>query len=536
MHHIAKHILKMPTDAGHKGILLGLILLVCIFSPLAQVGSSSDQDKTNWPMHQHNAARTGQSPNLGISSTPRLLWQKRLPIDSPRDPIKGMITGPDGTLYILFCAQLFAVNPVDGSIKWQHTIPGGTIGTPAIGDNGLIYLGHGGNFLALTNNGEVAWQGNVGYEPFRSSPAIAEDGNVYFTHGALWSLTPDGYVQWVYPFDFYGGVPPAVGPDGTIYSGSYLPGLYAFHPDGSVKWVSYEVTPLGLSVGKDGTVYVGSGGSTMQSFTVSALNPNGALKWTFQADAFSGSEYVSTRVEDMSVSPDGTIYFIPSVTTSGTFTPELYAVNTEGSLKWKVAFPSLHDWVPFGASPPILDRAGQVYACAVSGLCYGVAPDGHILWEYAPLFYGEINPVYASPLIASDGRMFILNSGGVIHALIDPTVVPLLSVSPASISLQAESGTGTVTRSLQISSTVYPITWTAAITPPVTWISLPITQGITPGPLEVSVLLDSLEKRAYPYSASIQINSDDDKVANVPMMIPIEVFVGNRAHLPIIIK
>jgi len=179
-------------------------------------------------MHQHDAARTGQSPRFGISSTPQVLWQSRLPVDNPADPVKGMITGPDGTLYIRFCGQLFAVSPLDGSIKWKHMMPGTVSTTPAIGDNRLIYLGQDDSFFVLTDAGEVVRQWGFGYTPYYSSPAIAEDGSVYFTHGALWSLTSDGYVRWIYPFDFYGGVPPAIGPDGTIYSGDGLLGLYAF--------------------------------------------------------------------------------------------------------------------------------------------------------------------------------------------------------------------------------------------------------------------------------------------------------------------
>ena len=53
---------------------------------------------------------------------------------------------------------------------------------------------------------------------------------------------------------------PAIGADGTIYVGSRDKKLYAFNPDGNVKWIfetgdAIESSP---SIDVDGTIYIGS--------------------------------------------------------------------------------------------------------------------------------------------------------------------------------------------------------------------------------------------------------------------------------------
>jgi outer membrane protein assembly factor BamB len=54
---------------------------------------------------------------------------------------------------------------------------------------------------------------------------------------------------------------PAIGADGTIYAGAMDSGLYAFEPNGKVKWF-YRIGDLSTSspaIGSDGTIYIGSG-------------------------------------------------------------------------------------------------------------------------------------------------------------------------------------------------------------------------------------------------------------------------------------
>jgi hypothetical protein len=94
---------------------------------------------------------------------------------------------PDGTLAILSDKGL-AILSDNGSLRW--TLGGiaydggrdssGTGGglSPAIGQDGTIYIGSGNSFYAITTEGELKWRTTVDSEII-SSPAIGQDGTVY---------------------------------------------------------------------------------------------------------------------------------------------------------------------------------------------------------------------------------------------------------------------------------------------------------------------------------------------------------------------
>lgn len=107
------------------------------------------------------------------------------------------VIGPDGTIYartsecshfgsLEGCIEnLYAVNP-DGTKKWLFTSLANEYSesSPAIGTNGVIYIGSGSNkFYAINPDGTKKWdfQTNSAIDSIRSSPALASDGTVYFS-------------------------------------------------------------------------------------------------------------------------------------------------------------------------------------------------------------------------------------------------------------------------------------------------------------------------------------------------------------------
>ncbi|MBN2355904.1 PQQ-like beta-propeller repeat protein, partial [candidate division KSB1 bacterium] len=69
-----------------------------------------------------------------------------------------------------------------------------------------------------------------------------------------------GSLKWTFAVDDAVESSPAIGPDGTIYFGSYDTKLYALNPNGSQKWSFQTDAEIFTSpaIGMDGTIYFGS--------------------------------------------------------------------------------------------------------------------------------------------------------------------------------------------------------------------------------------------------------------------------------------
>ncbi len=287
-----------------------------------------------------------------------------------------------------------------GAIRWRFKGNNDSRSIPAVAPDGTIYWGYSDYFVALTPAGELKWRSaNLsGNYVFGSSPVVANDGSVYFNHDALFSTSSDGEIRWVFPYKWFEHSSPAIDADGIIYVGSSYSGFQAWNPDGQLKW---EIPGAwgDPSIGADGTIYM----QTYRSRLL-AYDPNGTLLWTFLTDE---SSIPSSGIgAPPAVGPDGTLYFGSWATSR----PEeieythIYAVNPDGSLKWKLPIYHPQDagagvWVP-----PVLDRNGNVYVYGVNKSCYGIDPEGDLLWEFPiPAWHHII------PFIASDGEMLILD-------------------------------------------------------------------------------------------------------------------------------
>ncbi|MEM3648314.1 MAG: serine/threonine protein kinase, partial [Thermoproteota archaeon] len=109
----------------------------------------------------------------------------------------------------------------------------------------------------------LKWKTGLDTHDLTASPAIGDDGTVYFTFEEnFFAVSPDGTGKWSYlfwdkPGDTVFDPSPAIGGDGTIYLGGDR--LRAFDPNGSLKWEygrgrsNIDISPV---VGGDGIVYV----------------------------------------------------------------------------------------------------------------------------------------------------------------------------------------------------------------------------------------------------------------------------------------
>ncbi|WP_068345874.1 outer membrane protein assembly factor BamB family protein [Kosmotoga arenicorallina] len=264
--------------------------------------------------------------------------------------------------------------------KWKYQTGYRTISSPAIGNDGTVYVGSRDNYLhAINPDGTVKWKFEAS-DDVDSSPAIGNDGTIYIGSydGHLYAVSPEGTQVW--KFEFSGAVnsSPAIGPDGTIYIGSLDNNLYAINPDGTKKW-SFATSggvDSSPSIGADGTIYVGS-----NDFNLYAISPDGTLVWIFQTGNLVHSS--------PAIGSDGTIYV-------GSYDGKLYAINPDGTKKWEFR---TGDRI---YSSPAIGVDSTIYIGSLDGKLYAINPDGTKKWEFSVSDF-----IYSSPAIGADGTIYV---------------------------------------------------------------------------------------------------------------------------------
>jgi outer membrane protein assembly factor BamB len=262
--------------------------------------------------------------------------------------------------------------------------------------------------------------------------AIGSDGTSYFCtrDGYLCAYKSDGTQKWTYLVGQEIGSKPAIGPDGTIYVVGYAYGnLYAFRPDGSLKWANgLTLTNTTASVGSDCTVYVGTDSALV------AVNPDGSIKWSCKTGE------ATAQLSTPAIGPDGTIFAcgvdgkvfainpdgtqiwvyssglylvgsVPSIGSDGTIyisTPNppsscLISISSAGILNWTFALGSF-------PSNPGIGPDGTIYVCGHSGLLYALNPDGSTKWQIS-----TSGIMHAAPQFNREG-MICVGSGNTITA------------------------------------------------------------------------------------------------------------------------
>jgi outer membrane protein assembly factor BamB len=129
-------------------------------------------------------------------------------------------------------------------------------------------------------------------------------------------------------------------------------------------------------------------------FTVGLLSAqeNGTVKWTFSTG---DNIYCIPAIAE-----DGTIY-LPS------YDKYLYALNSDGALKWKFHALEDHDWECFLGTPPAVASDGTIFFADNSfGIIFALNPDGTEKWR-RDMTEGVIK---APPSIAPDGSIILVTS------------------------------------------------------------------------------------------------------------------------------
>jgi outer membrane protein assembly factor BamB len=338
---------------------------------------------SSWPMFHHDTRHTGRSPYGPVGTWPSIKWKFRmegLTVSSPA-------LDENGTIYIGardFHKSFFAINQ-NGTEKWRFDAGDWVDSSPVLSADGTVYFGSlNGNLNALNLNGSIKWIRSIGEGWVYSSPAIGTDGTIYaasVNSNRLVAVYPNGTIRWCFYAEFLIYCSPAIADDGTIYIGSNDGYMYAVYPNGTLKWKFYAGGQKGIgsapSIADDGTIYFGG-----TSGYLYALYPNGTLRWKI------GAGYIGESSPAINI--DGTIYV------GAQDNHRIYSINPNGSVNWY--------YTTYGEiiSSPAIDKYGIIYCGSYDGYLYALNPDGTLRWK----FYAG-NSIESSVVIGEDETIYI---------------------------------------------------------------------------------------------------------------------------------
>ena len=245
----------------------------------AEMNPLSHLMNSSWPMSCHDTHHTSQSPISTANNPGTEKWRCKTLQDAGTVE-SGAIVDDNGIIYFGSMGAdhyLYALYP-NGTLKWKYRIPGIIWSTPAIANDGTIYVGDwDGHLSAINQNGSLKWQIYRSGQ-FHSSPVIGDDGTIYLGHssGNLYAINPDGTEKWLYDAGDQTTSDPAIGEEGTIYIGSGDNYLYAVYPNGTLHWryLTGGVIKGHPSIAPNRTIYIPSFDGYLY-----ALHPDGTLIW-----------------------------------------------------------------------------------------------------------------------------------------------------------------------------------------------------------------------------------------------------------------
>lgn len=158
---------------------------------------------------------------------------------------------------------------------------------------------------------------------------------------------------------------------------------------GTKKWEllisNYGSSP---TIDSNGTIYIGSNDGNLY-----AINPDGTIKWKVNV----GTGWYSTS--SPAIGSDGTIYI-------GSLDYNVYVINPDGTVKWKFKT-ELYIY-----SSPAIGPDGIIYVGSLDGNVYALNPDGTLKWKFKTQ-----NIIKSSPAIGSDGTIYIGSYDGNLYAI-----------------------------------------------------------------------------------------------------------------------
>jgi len=300
-------------------------------------------NQTVWNMYHGDSRHTGRIPFNTSDNPGHIKWSFKTNGSIACSPLLDY----DGNIYFGSTdGYLYSLNSA-GELRWKYKANGAINATPLVYENKIFFGSTKGSFYCLDLYGNLIWKLDVGGR-------IEEGANVDYNRGVIYFTSTKGYV---YAVNTNGNIiwkkfiveglrsSPAIDKNGTVYVGN----LYAFYPNGTLKWkfLTYSPSYIGNPViDDDGTIYTVSG-----DCYIYAVYPNGTFKWRALIYGHRGSILTTP-----SIGYDGHLYV-------GLSSIESFLVvlnSTSGEIEWN--YPSLFmEDVGYPANSPVVDSAGNVY-------------------------------------------------------------------------------------------------------------------------------------------------------------------------------
>lgn len=341
--------------------------------------------------------------------------------------------GDDKTVYLttgigsIHNGILYALNG-EGTVKWSFT-HSTALFSPVIGGDGNLYVQDFYNkVLSFSPAGILRWTySQFLYDHFENvgqrCPAVGSDGTIYIGGCGLHALDPStGTRKWAFMEGSRVKAPPSIAADGTVYVVFSQDLIVAVNPDGSEKWRNSFTNPWEMSftapaIDENGVVYFGAEaryeGTDLSN--IYAFNPDGTLKWKYPVE---GNRFVrASPVIDAS----GNIIIATKATETG-LAAKVFALSEPGSLVWEYDIENIHITGDDVYSTPSVDNNGLIYFGAETGYLYVLNPDGTLNYKYS--LPCSVN--WSSPAIGSDGVLYI---GGIQSGINDPGIFTAVKIS-----------------------------------------------------------------------------------------------------------
>ena len=400
------------------GAVLAITARLVTFEASAATGPLADSPA---PTYGVNANRTARSPYSGPRTMPTVKWSFTRYNDHWGTDYRGTGIGLNNTVYLAAgMAGVYAIDSATGTRKWLYS-PGNTGHEtfvefpPTVAADGRLYFTSENDFAyALDANGNQLWEFRADH--LHTPISISPDGTrVHFTseNAFIYALDRETGAQiWRYQLAQFG----------VYATGRRIPIVY--DSAGTLRWSlnlpqrGSNPDTVGPAVGEDGTLYF------TRADAITAVGMNGQQKWEY---VLGNTAFDRTPA----IGADGTVYI-------GVSDGFVYALNPDGSLKWKQKYVNQTGWGAGVKSNILIDAQGTLFFYGRDGFVYGVdSQTRQVLWRYNS---NQQNLSYP-------GVQLSLDADGTLYVPVDERM--MLALAPAA----GPPGTATATPTMTQTST-----------------------------------------------------------------------------------